>query len=61
MKLNSRAALLFLGVDPGPVDGVRGRRTRSGIIQFQERFGLSLSGELDPDTEQALAQAAFGG
>lgn len=57
----AQAALLFLGFDPGPVDGVRGRRTRSGLIQFQERLGLPQSGELDQDTERALAQAAFGG
>ncbi len=55
----AQAALLFLGFDPGPVDGVRGRRTRSGLIQFQERFGLAQSGELDSDTERALVQAAF--
>nr|WP_067298336.1 N-acetylmuramidase domain-containing protein [Marinobacterium profundum] len=56
----AQAALLFLGFDPGPVDGVRGRRTRSGLVQFQERFGLNQSGELDQATEQALSQAAFG-
>jgi hypothetical protein len=39
---------------------VRGRRTRSGLVQFQERLGLTQSGELDPDTERALVQAAFG-
>jgi hypothetical protein len=55
----AQAALLFLGFDPGPVDGVRGRRTRSGLIQFQENAGLSQSGELDLDTESALLKAAF--
>lgn len=55
----AQAALLFLGFDPGPVDGVRGRRTRSGLIQFQESVGLEQSGELDQDTESALLQAAF--
>ncbi len=53
----AQASLLFLGFNPGPVDGVRGRRTRSGLIQFQQRFGLEQSGELDADTEQALLQA----
>jgi peptidoglycan hydrolase-like protein with peptidoglycan-binding domain len=56
----AQASLLFLGFNPGPVDGVRGRRTRSGLVQFQQRFGLVQSGELDPDTERALLQAAFG-
>lgn len=55
----AQAALLFLGFEPGPVDGLRGRRTRSGLILFQERFGLPQTGELDQDTELRLVQAAF--
>jgi hypothetical protein len=57
----TQAALRYLGIDPGPVDGLRGRRTRSAIIQFQERFGLQATGELDQDTEDKLNAEAFPG
>jgi hypothetical protein len=55
----AQAALLYLGFDPGAVDGVRGRRTLSALMQFQERFGLPETGELDHDTEAKLLAEAF--
>ncbi len=55
----AQAALLYLGYDPGPIDGIRGRRTRSALMQFQERFGLPETGELDHETEIKLIAAAF--
>jgi hypothetical protein len=55
----AQAALLYLGMDPGPVDGLRGRRTRSALIQFQESHGLPVSGELDDDTGVPLFAEAF--
>ncbi len=55
----AQAALRYLGLDPGPIDGLRGRRTRSAITQFQEQFGLPISGELDQDTEDKLNAEAF--
>lgn len=55
----AQAALIFLGIDPGPVDGFRGRRTLAAILAFQERYGLHLSGELDGDTEELLFIKAF--
>lgn len=55
----AQAALLYLGIDPGPIDGLRGRRTRSALIQFQEQSGLPATGELDRDTESALLAEAF--
>lgn len=54
-----QAALLYLGFDPGPIDGVRGRRTHSALMQFQERFGLPETGELDLDTENKLLAETF--
>ena len=50
----AQVALLYLGIDPGPIDGFRGRRTRSALIQFQQRGGLPATGELDRDTESSL-------
>lgn len=55
----AQAALVYLGIDPGPIDGLRGNRTRSALIQFQERSGLPETGELDYDTESTLLAEAF--
>jgi hypothetical protein len=55
----AQTALLYLGFDPGPIDGLRGRRTRSALMRFQERSGLPETGELDHDTETRLIAATF--
>lgn len=54
-----QAALLYLGIDPGPIDGFRGRRTRSALARFQEQCGLPETGELDRDSERKLLAQAF--
>lgn len=55
----AQAALLYLGSDPGPIDGFRGRLTRSALMQFQQRAGLPETGELDRDTQSRLLGEAF--
>jgi hypothetical protein len=55
----AQAALLYLGLDPGVIDGLRGRRTRSALIEFQSKHELSPTGELDDATESILLAAAF--
>jgi peptidoglycan hydrolase-like protein with peptidoglycan-binding domain len=55
----AQGALLYLGFDPGPIDGLRGHRARSALIQFQETRGLPVTGELDDGTEDALLAEAF--
>jgi hypothetical protein len=55
----AQVALRYLGFGPGPIDGFRGRRTRSALIQFQERSALPETGELDHDTERKLLAQAF--
>jgi len=55
----AQAALLYLDIDPGPIDGFRGRRTRSALMRFQVRSGLAETGELDTGTEGKLLAAAF--
>lgn len=45
------------GFDPGPIDGVRGRRTIDGIKAFQTANGLEADGIVGPLTEAKL----FGG
>ncbi len=42
------------GVDPGPIDGVAGPRTRGALVSFQRRHGLVPDGKLGPATRKAL-------
>ncbi len=46
--------LKALGFDPGPVDGIFTEQTAEAIRQYQRRYGLVVSGLLDPTTRQAL-------
>jgi len=55
----AQAALIYLRYDPGPVDGVQGRRTRAALQAFQEAVGLPLTGALDDETAARLREAAF--
>lgn len=55
----AQAALLYLGIDPGPVDGFIGRKTLAAMLVFQELYGLNLSAELDEETEGLLFIKAF--
>ncbi len=55
----AQAALLYLKLDPGPIDGLHGRRTHSALMQYQERAGLPGSGELDETTAHRLLTEAF--
>ena len=50
-------ALLRLGLDPGPVDGSMGPRTRAAIREFQQARGLSVNGEASRSLERALWDA----
>ena len=55
----AQVALTYLGYNPGPVDGLRGRLTRSALIEFQTKHKLTASGELDHDTDAKLTEEAF--
>lgn len=54
-----QVALTYLGLDPGPIDGLRGRRTHGALFDFQEQQGLPATGELDEETYERLLAAAF--
>ena len=56
----AQVALFFLGLDPGPIDGLSGRLTRGAIGEFQHRRGLETNGTLDDRTEARLVEEAFG-
>ena len=57
----AQAALLYIGLNPGPVDGLPGRRTRAAIKEFQVSQQRPRTGDLDPTTEALLIDAAFPG
>jgi hypothetical protein len=49
--------LMFLGMDPGAIDGIIGKRTRSAILRFREEHALRLSDDLDEEFIAALVTA----
>ena len=55
----AQAALKYLGFNPGPIDGIRGRQTTSALIGFQHGEGLTESGLLDQGTLERLLAKAF--
>lgn len=48
--------LSALGFDPGPIDGVYGRRTIAAVKTFQKAKGLTVDGIVGPQTIAALAE-----
>ena len=55
----AQVALLYLGFNPGTVDGVIGKHTTSALTEFQQKFSLPDTGNLDPATERKLFDEAF--
>lgn len=49
--------LIHLGYDPGPVDGVMGRRTRSALNEFQVKLGVAPTDHVGDDEVAALKAA----
>jgi N-acetylmuramidase len=54
----TQVLLMFLGIDAGAIDGVVGKRTRSGIRTFREQNGLPPSDAIDDRFVAALLEAA---
>ena len=50
-------ALQGKGIDPGPIDGIVGPRTREAVRNFQDRYGMNPTGEIDNQTLFALGKA----
>jgi hypothetical protein len=44
---DAQAGLKLRGYDPGPVDGVPGKRTRRAIETFQQKQGIDADGKID--------------
>jgi hypothetical protein len=51
----AQTALQQLGYEPGPADGILGRRTRGAILRFQRAQHLRATAALDPETWSAIA------
>ncbi len=50
----AQLALVEKGYDPGPVDGFWGPQTKNGVMEFQKKEGLPVSGRLDDATKKRL-------
>lgn len=51
-------ALQKAGFDPGPIDGIPGKRTKAATVAFQSAHGLKPDGIVGPLTRAALAALA---
>lgn len=51
-------ALKAQGFDPGPIDGIWGRRTIAAVKAFQQARGLEVDGIVGPATTRALSGGA---
>ena len=57
---HAQMRLLHKGYNPGPTDGVMGRKTQRAIAKFQWDKGLSVTASLDRSTRQALGLTVYG-
>jgi peptidoglycan hydrolase-like protein with peptidoglycan-binding domain len=51
-----QVALRAHGLYPGPIDGIAGPLTKSGVVRFQQRRGLVSDGRVGPRTRRALGR-----
>ena len=56
-----QALLVYLGYDPGEVDGLPGKNTRRAVLAFQAAEGLAQDGSPGPITQAALLDAVAAG
>ena len=56
-----QALLVYLGYDPGEVDGLPGKNTRRAVLAFQAQEGLEQDGSPGPLTQAALLDAVAKG
>jgi mono/diheme cytochrome c family protein len=54
----AQQTLVDKGIDPGPVDGFWGPKTKNGVMEFQKNEGLAVSGRLDDATKNRLFATA---
>jgi hypothetical protein len=46
----AQRALRDLGYQPGPLDGVMGRRTKQALVKYQQAERIQVTGRLDSET-----------
>ena len=51
---NGQSALKAAGFDPGPIDGITGKKTRAAIAAFQKAKSLPVTSKFDKATKAAL-------
>ena len=54
-------ALHERGFEPGPADGILGARTKRAVRDFQDRYGIKATGDLDNQTLYALGAPELAG
>jgi hypothetical protein len=59
-QLATVRASVHCGFDPGPVDGIMGRWTRSALQEFERAEGLGETGELRDDVLERLERRGTG-
>jgi len=57
---HAQMRLLHKGYNPGPTDGVMGRKTQRAIAKYQWDTGLSVTSILDRPTRASLGLSVFG-
>jgi hypothetical protein len=55
---SAQQALKGRGFNPGPIDGVQGPRTTAAVRDFQQKENLTVTGNLDAETNARLMAAA---
>lgn len=58
MVRDLQASLAALGYNPGPADGLMGKRTAAAIRDFEGDHGMAQSGEISPALEARVWQAS---
>lgn len=56
MVLEAQRLLKQRGFDPGPIDGIPGKRTQEAIRSFQRRAGLAATGDV---SDALIVKMAF--
>jgi len=56
---HAQMQLLHKGYNPGPIDGLMGKKTRKAIENFQWDAGLRITGELDDATRKSLGLSVY--
>jgi peptidoglycan hydrolase-like protein with peptidoglycan-binding domain len=53
----AQQALMDKGIDPGPIDGKMGPRTKAALSEYQSKENLKVTGRLDSQTKDRLIAA----